>query len=210
MICGYFETLVCHLLHLPIFWIKSLFFASTPRLQFIGLSCGKQSKLGLRNRASCWEWRIIDMSFQGWATILSFPSYLNLEKVPPQVLPKYMPPVNLLPKFEPQEFLMTGDRQMSWEVWLEAGVLGKCPLTASLAWACFTCPLCLFISIWSEGKCTEWQKQPWKHISGADWKSNESLYIYNIAGQWKNSKRWRGVFLPSKENIYHPFIYHYS
>lgn len=160
---------------------KVVFLVSTPLSRFVGLLCGKQSKLGLSNRASCWEWQIIDRVSKAEPLFSLFLPTLTLKGFPPsQVLPKHMPPVNLLPKLQPQEFLVTGDRQMSWEVWLDAGALGKCPLTASLAWACFTCPPCLFISIWSEGKCTEWQKQPWKHISGADWKSNESLYIYTI------------------------------
>ena len=54
---GYLETLVCHLLSLPAFWVVE-FLALTPLLWVIGLLCSEQSKLGLSKNAfwkPCWS-----------------------------------------------------------------------------------------------------------------------------------------------------------
>lgn len=47
---GFFETLVCYLLGLLAFLLKSLFLAATPRLRFIGLLCSEQNNLRLSNK----------------------------------------------------------------------------------------------------------------------------------------------------------------
>ena len=46
---GFLETLVCHLLGLPAFWIKSYFWRPHLVSWFTGLSCGEQSELALSN-----------------------------------------------------------------------------------------------------------------------------------------------------------------
>ena len=48
-----------------------VFLASAPRLPFIGLSCGKQSKLGLGNIKSSWKsgrWRLARLERDTWTT----------------------------------------------------------------------------------------------------------------------------------------------
>ena len=47
---GPIEVLACHLLGQPAPGLKSLPCLKTSSLRFIGLSCGKQSELGLGNR----------------------------------------------------------------------------------------------------------------------------------------------------------------